>query len=109
MRRRLLFACAVLVLLAAALFAARPLILHHFEHGMLVIHGPGHRTPSVPYEELQIPSGDRTLRAFFVPADGPGLLIFHGNGEAISGWADALKLLHEAGIAAMVFDYSGFG
>src|SRR5205814_3549802 len=32
-----------------------------------------------------------------------------GNGEAISGWVDALKLLHDAGIAAMVFDYSGFG
>jgi fermentation-respiration switch protein FrsA (DUF1100 family) len=44
-----------------------------------------------------------------VPADGPALLIFHGNGEAISGWVDAIKLLHDAGIAAMVFDYSGFG
>src|SRR5262249_62350558 len=55
------------------------------------------------------PARGARLTPFFPPADGPALLIFHGNGEAISGWVDALALLHQANIAAMVFDYSGFG
>ena len=31
------------------------------------------------------------------------------NGETISGWVPALGVLHQAGLTAMVFDYSGFG
>ena len=106
---------AVALLLAAALLAARPLVVARFERGMIKVHGPGSRTPAargLSFEEMRIPSGDRTLRAFYVPAEGmaaPALLIFHGNGEAISGWVDALKLLHDDGVTAMVFDYSGFG
>jgi fermentation-respiration switch protein FrsA (DUF1100 family) len=103
---------AVLAAAAGLVLGARFFVLRHLEEGLIHVHGPGKRTPQargLAYDEIPIRSGDRTLRSFYVPADGPGLLIFHGNGEAISGWVDALKLLHDAGIAAMVFDYSGFG
>src|SRR5438270_10329053 len=102
----------LLALFAAAFFGARFYAIKHLESHMIHPHAPGSRTPqarSLPYEDLPIDSHGRTLRSFYVPADGPALLIFHGNGEAISGWVDALKLLHDAGLAAMVFDYSGFG
>src|SRR5881398_2820324 len=93
-------------------FGGRSYILYKMEAGLIRVHPKGARTPEgrgLPYESLSVHSGDRALPAFYVPADGPGLLIFHGNGEAISGWVDALKILHDAGIAAMVFDYTGFG
>jgi fermentation-respiration switch protein FrsA (DUF1100 family) len=107
--RRLL---VILALAAAAVLGARFYVVRQLEEGMIKVHGPGSRTPrarGLAYDEIPIRSGDRVLQSFYVPADGPGLLIFHGNGEAISGWVDALKILHDAGIAAMVFDYSGFG
>jgi fermentation-respiration switch protein FrsA (DUF1100 family) len=98
--------------LAAAIFGARFAIVRTLEKEMVKVHKQGPRTPQtrgLAYEEIPIDSEGRRLRSFYVPADGPGLLIFHGNGEAISGWVDAMKLLHDAGIASMVFDYSGFG
>src|SRR5579859_75920 len=97
---------------AAAVVGARAYAVHLLEEEMIKVHPEGPRTPGargLVYEDLDFHSGGRTLRSFYVPADGPALLIFHGNGEAISGWVDALKILHDAGIAAMVFDYSGFG
>ena len=108
-------AALVLVLLAIAAFASRPYLVSRIERGMIKIHGPGSRTPAtrgLAFEELRIPSGDRRLRAFYVPAESataPAVLIFHGNSEAISSWVEALKLLHDDGVTAMVFDYSGFG
>ena len=106
---RLGIAAAVII---AAFFGVRALALRKFEEKMLVTHRYGSRTPAkygLVYEQIPIRSGDRTLQSFYVPADGPGLLIFHGNGEAIYSWVDPIKILHDAGIAAMVFDYSGFG
>ena len=111
MKRALL----ALGLLATAAFASRPYLVSRIERGMIKVHGPGSRTPAargLGFEELRIPSGDRTLRAFYVPAESalaPAVLIFHGNSEAISSWVEALKLIHDQGVTAMVFDYSGFG
>ena len=102
----------ILALLAAAVFGARYLMVRKLEAKLIKVHGKGSRTPAargLTYDQISIASGDHQLESFYVPADGPGLLIFHGNAEAISGWVDALKILHDAGIAAMVFDYSGFG
>jgi alpha-beta hydrolase superfamily lysophospholipase len=93
-------------LLLAAVLAFRPLAGLYLEKRLIVPAGPG---KPLPFEELTFDSGGRKLRGSWVPAGGPGLLIFHGNGESISHWAGALRLLHEAGIAAMVFDYSGYG
>ncbi len=113
MKRSLLV--LALVLLAALGFASRPFLVSRIERGMIKVHGPGSRTPAtrgLAFEELRIHSGDRTLRAFYVPAESalaPAVLIFHGNSEAISSWVEALKLLHDDGVTTMVFDYSGFG
>ncbi|HZX94556.1 MAG TPA: alpha/beta hydrolase [Myxococcales bacterium] len=107
--RRLAVAALVMV---AGFFAGRAVLLHRLEKGLIHTHPQGPRTPQargLAYDSIDVRSGDRVLRSFYVPADGPGLLIFHGNGEAISGWVDALKLLHDGGVAAMVFDYTGFG
>src|SRR5260370_25203797 len=103
---------AVLIALAAAFVGGRIYLLRRLEMDLIKVHRLGQRTPALRgllFEELPIDSGGRALRSFYVPADGPSLLIFHGSGEAISGWVDVLELLHRAGIAAMVFDYSGFG
>jgi alpha-beta hydrolase superfamily lysophospholipase len=97
---------AALVLLFAALLGFRPLAGLYLEKRLIVPVGPG---KPAPYEEVVFDSGGRKLRGYWVPADGPGLLVFHGNAESISHWPEALQLLHEAGIAAMVFDYSGYG
>ena len=102
----------IAALVAAAFFGARLFLVGQIEERMIKVHGKGSRTPQargLVYDQIPIASGDHKLDSFYVPADGPGLLIFHGNAEAISGWVDALKILHDAGIAAMVFDYSGFG
>jgi fermentation-respiration switch protein FrsA (DUF1100 family) len=102
----------IAVLIAAAVFGARLFAVHLLEQQMIQVHPQGQRTPrarGLVYDEIPIDSDGRKLRSFYVPADGPGLLVFHGNGESISGWVEALKILHDAGIAAMVFDYSGFG
>src|SRR3954462_1759949 len=103
---------ALLTLVALAFLGARLYLLRRLEHRLIKTHRQGPRTPQArgfAYESIDVHSGDRTLRSFYVPADGPGLLIFHGNGEGISGGLDAIRSLHEGGGAAMVFDYSGFG
>jgi fermentation-respiration switch protein FrsA (DUF1100 family) len=101
-----------LIVIAAAFVGGRMYLLRRMEMDLIKVHRLGQRTPAARgllFEELPIDSGGRALRSFYVPADGPSLLIFHGNDEAISSWVDALELLHRAGVAAMVFDYSGFG
>ena len=90
MRRRLLFACAALALLAAGFFAARPILFDHFQRHMLHVHPQGQRTPAVPYEELRIDSSGRTLRAFFVPAGGPRHPRLNHPGRTGSSWADPI-------------------
>ena len=101
-------AAAALVLVAAAL-SFRPLAKLYLEKRLIRVAGPGPAVFDVPHEALTFESGGRKLRGYWVPADGPGLLLFHGNAESIAHWPQALRLLHEAGIAAMVFDYSGYG
>jgi len=101
-----------LVLFIAMGIGARLYATRTLERRMISVHKQGPRTPAtrgMVFEEPPVDSEGRALHAFYVPADGPALLIFHGNGESISGWVDALALLHKANIAAMVFDYSGFG
>lgn len=66
----------------------------------------------VPSQQMSFASGDRTLRASYVPAgapDAPAIAIFHGDEEEISRWAAVQVRLHSAGVASFVFDYSGYG
>jgi len=114
MRNRVLLS-ALLFSLALAALVFRTVAADRLVQGMIKVHGPGSRTPAargLAFDELRLPSGPRTLHAFYVPAEAalaPAVLIFHGNGEAVSGWIDAIKILHDDGVTAMVFDYSGFG
>lgn len=114
MRRIAALVAAAALVVAAGLLAARQIAARRVEAHFRV-HPQGSRTPAtlgLRYDAVDVKSGPRTLRAFFVPADdarAPALLVYHGNGESISGWVPALRLLHDGGVAAMVFDYSGFG
>jgi len=113
---RLVAAAVAAALLVVLLAAAGPsLLLAWIERDAFVTPPPGTLTPDAlgaPSRQLSFASGDRTLRASFVPvADprAPALLVFHGNDEELSRWAAVQQRLHTAGIASFVFDYSGYG
>lgn len=68
----------------------------------------------VAYQEVHIASGRSRLAAWWVPApaeqaSGKAVIIYHGNQEALSDWAEVVARLHGAGHGVLVFDYSGFG
>ncbi len=68
----------------------------------------------VPYEEISIRSGRRTLQAWWIRAAPSNdahkaILIYHGNTEAIPEWIPPLKHLWQHGFSTFIFDYSGFG
>jgi len=83
--------------------------------------------PDVPSREIEYTPGDAGLRydpvtvttadgidldAWFVPgpdADSPAVLFLHGNAGNIGHRIDTLEMLHEAGAAALIIDYRGFG
>jgi hypothetical protein len=58
-------------------------------------------------------SGNHVLDAVFVTPDAnavkAGLLICHGIGETVEHWFAVQQLLAAAGVASLVFDYSGYG
>ena len=114
MRKLAAVAAALALALAASVVATRFVAAHRVQ-AMIRVHPQGSRTPAtlgMRYDEVDVKSGPRTLRAFFVPAEdprAPALLVYHGNGESISSWVPALRVLHDGGVSAMVFDYSGFG
>ena len=60
-----------------------------------------------------ITSGENTLDAYFArPADGEVravVLICHGIGETVEHWLPVQRLFASAGVASLVFDYSGYG
>ncbi len=106
----------VLALLLAGLgLFARQLAVHELEVEGIEVKALGRENPmdfGVPFQTLALPMQGRVLQARLVAADQPtahAVLIFHGNGESISDWARVQAHLHDAGIASMVFDYSGFG
>lgn len=78
------------------------------------------RTPGRPLEAPNllisrhtIPSGNSVLDAVFVePAAQPArasVLICHGIGEVATQWFPIQRFFADAGIASLVFDYSGYG
>lgn len=96
-------------------YVAQRLALRELEHEGIEVKAIGRETPldfGVPYETLTLPLEGRLLQARLVRgsnATSRAILIFHGNGEAISDWSRVQALLHDAGLSSMVFDYSGFG
>ncbi|MCU0623749.1 MAG: alpha/beta hydrolase [Gemmatimonadaceae bacterium] len=111
---KLALAAAVAVL-AFAFIGARGVGYRLFERGGLVTPPNGPETPETfgaPYTRLSVQSGTRRLDATAVDAASPGapvLVVAHGTNEALSYWADVQALWRSAGVASLVFDYSGFG
>jgi fermentation-respiration switch protein FrsA (DUF1100 family) len=66
----------------------------------------------LPFEEALIKTADGIgLHGWLVPAgtDAPVVLFCHGNAGNISHRLDHLKLLHDMGLAVLLFDYRGYG
>jgi len=64
------------------------------------------------YEDVFLTSGGGPrIHAWWVPAGGraPVLLFCHGNAGNIGDRVHNVKLLHDAGIAVLIFDYRGYG
>lgn len=118
MNKALGWAIAVVVVVAGAAFGGRILSTRIMNSRALTAKALGAATPagdSVPFARLTIPSGDRTLVGWWVPASAesgaaaPALLFLHGNRSTLSDYVTLLRFFHRQGISAMVFDYSGFG
>ena len=118
MRRALGWTLVVLALLAAAGVGARWYATRLMDRRALTPDALGSATPasdSIAFSRLAIPSGDRTLIAWWVraPADSgaaaPAVLFLHGNRSAISDYVPLQRFFHRQGISSFVFDYTGFG
>jgi alpha-beta hydrolase superfamily lysophospholipase len=89
----------------------------------LIVPAPGDTTTPqsvrINYADLQIPSGDHTIRAWWVRAPArdsapaaptpPAVLLFHANRSSLSEQVGVQQMLYRAGISSLAFDYSGFG
>lgn len=67
---------------------------------------------AVSYEDVFLDTRDGVrIHGWWVPArpDAPVLLFCHGNAGNIGDRVYNVKLLHEAGIAVLIFDYRGYG
>ena len=107
----------LLGLLAAwpCLHGIQEVLIHRIEREAFEVKPNGIATPAqfgAPFMDTQIAVGDHMLHARSVvsaAANAPALLLFHGNGEALSDWANVQARLWKQGVSSMVFDYSGFG
>ena len=63
------------------------------------------------FEEFELELEDSSVTGWVVRSDeeAPWVIHFHGNGGNISARVDHLKLLHDLGLNAVVFDYRGYG
>jgi alpha-beta hydrolase superfamily lysophospholipase len=70
-----------------------------------------HPREDVPREEFFFASGERSLAAVWVGGGeaAPAILVCHGIGETVWYWNAVQALLHERGVASLVFNYSGYG
>ena len=104
---------ALMGLLAASL--ARDGATHALEAAAIETKALGAETPlqfGAPFERIRLASDGHIVDGRIVRAarpDAPALLIFHGNGEAVSDWSQVQAMLRARGVSSMVFDYSGFG
>ncbi|MGI4747916.1 MAG: alpha/beta hydrolase [Janthinobacterium lividum] len=106
-----------LVVLVGTAAALRDVALRTAEKSLMVLHANGAERPDdfgALSERVWIRSGQRNLQALLVRAPGPcsdavAVLLFHGRGETISGWAKVQAFLARQCVSSMVFDYSGHG
>ncbi len=112
------FTAIAIVLIAGALYLAGRGVTYLIAQKVALITKPGAPgTPAdagLPYEALTIPSGTRSLQAWWLKASPSNdarkaILIYHGNNETITDWIAPLQHLWQHGISTFIFDYSGFG
>jgi alpha-beta hydrolase superfamily lysophospholipase len=102
-------------LAVAAVHLVQTTVIHGLEDIAIETRPMGPQTPAqfgAPFETLEIPGGQGMIEGRLVRAAGaraPAVLVFHGNGEAVSDWAQVQARLYHAGVTSMVFDYGGFG
>ncbi len=125
--RWLLVVVVVCIVLGAGTLALRWYAGGRAARALIVPGTADSTTPAslgVPYADLQIPSGDHTLHAWWVragrpdtahaaaaaaPPATPAVLLFHGNRTSLAQQAGVQQVLYRAGISSLAFDYSGFG
>ena len=106
---------AGLLALVALTAVARQVLYVKTQHAGFDPQPPGRERPSdfgMRFASLAVPSGTRTLDAWWIPAEGAdsgAVLVFHGNAENTSDWLKAARLLHGHHLDVMLFDYSGYG
>lgn len=70
------------------------------------------RSLGMAFEDVALTAADGTrLHAWWIPgpAGAPAVLFCHGNGGNISSRVEKFKLLHQAGLSVLAFDYRGYG
>lgn len=95
----------LLGLLAAwpCLHGIQEVLIHRIEREAFEVKPNGIATPAqfgAPFMDTQIAVGDHMLHARSVvsaAANAPALLLFHGNGEALSDWANVQARLWKQG------------
>ena len=115
MTRSIRIVLVTLLVLAGLVAAARQVLYVRTQRAGFEPPPPGHERPSdlaLRFDSLSIGSGERTLDAWWIPAEGAdsgAVLLFHGNAETIDEWLAAARLLHGHHLDVMLFDYSGYG
>lgn len=97
------------VSVAAFLFQSR---LVYFPNVPSRALGPGPDSIGLAYQQFDIPTADGVrLVAWYVPVSEPRgtVLFFHGNAGNISHRLESLRVFNDLGLAALIFDYRGYG
>ncbi|HYN70244.1 MAG TPA: alpha/beta fold hydrolase [Candidatus Eisenbacteria bacterium] len=107
--------------ISAAIAAAPIAAAWRFAHAYRVRAGYPRRRPPIlcpadvglPYEDLTVPSGDRELPAWWIPArdgaPGPAVVLVHGWESARDGSLPNAQVLHAAGFHVLAFDVRAHG
>jgi len=106
--RLLLYLFAALILI----MPLRTVLEHHFLYFPTTRHEATPAGIGLIYEEVDFRATDGTqLAGWLVPGrDGaPVVLFFMGNAGNISHRLETLRLLHDLGVATLIFDYRGYG
>jgi fermentation-respiration switch protein FrsA (DUF1100 family) len=107
-----IFVLGVYLALGLLLFFTQSRLLYYPNlPSRAVVATPAHI--GLAYEEVALVAEDGVgLHGWFLPAAGESrgvLLFFHGNAGNISHRLDSLRILHDLGLAVLIFDYRGYG
>lgn len=108
-----------ILLAGAAVYALLIAFVYFFQAGLIYYPNvPGRELTATPqtiglaFEDVRITTADGVeLHGWFVPGARPdrAAIVCHGNAGNISHRLEQLALLHELGLAVLLFDYRGYG